>query len=537
MSTLLAAGATADARSVARARLELWLEEMRLALRRERTPLLVVCLLTLVAKFSALLPGYSVDDYWTAGSGPYPGLLYDVLSKGRYGHWVFLKLAMALQVEPNAAQVLYVLASVACYSVFGLAVVRFWGVSRAGWLPVAAAAIIANHPYTCEIFTFRIGLPLAAMVLFLLAITLFLCSRRRSAGSPLPRLELLVSALLVATALSLYPIALHFAGMIVLLALALELGRSLRSTGTAPEAGSAGRPQPWVLLLAATLLGTGLYALVGLALKSVLRLDASYFALIPFAEAGHRLLRAAIDVARTFVGSNVLIPPLVRALFALVLAAALATLAARALRRAPRWRALSTLAAIGGLLGLALFWMLGIFLILTGYWLSPRNMAQAGILWAGGLILAAEALSSRGARTAITVAAFVILLSFLGVNQEILSDQLRLNRQDMLQASRIVGRLESLGQIEKVRRVAFVGSELSHPSRPRTMAGSMNVSAFSAVWSQVPVLEEASGYDWEWSTDPAEKAAARAFCAAAPRWPAPGSVAIEGEIAIVCMKP
>jgi hypothetical protein len=519
------------------ARLQLWIEEARLALRRERSPLVVAFLVTLVAKLGALLPGYSIDDYLTAGSGPPPGLLTDVLSKGRLGHWLFLKTAIALQVEPNGAQVLFVLASMACYAFFGLAVVRFWGVAREGWLAPAAAAIVANHPYTCEIFTFRIGLPLAATVLALLGLALFLCTRRSTPETPLLRQPSLpLAAVLVAAALSLYQIALHFAGMIVLTTAVLELARGVRSSGSGP-APSTARPRPWKILLAATALGVGLYGIVGLLLQPILGVSSSYFALISPAELEPRLVRSTVYVAKTFLRPNALIPPLVRLLFLLILALGIAALCVRALRPPIRWRRALSLAAILVLLALAALWTLGIFVVLKSFWLTPRSMAHTGILWAGGLTLAVEALPSRGARRELTAAAWLIVVSFVGVNQQILADQQRLNRQDMLEASRIVGRLEALPGVERIRRVAFVGGEYWHPSMARTMWGDMNISAFGASWSRVALLQEASGYNWKWATAPGEKAAAGAYCARASRWPATDSIAIQGQLAIVCMTP
>lgn len=75
---------------------------LRVELERQRLPLLIVLGITLLAKGGALLPGYSIDDYQPASDGPH-ALLGDVLSKGRVGHWLFLKAAMILQIEPNAA--------------------------------------------------------------------------------------------------------------------------------------------------------------------------------------------------------------------------------------------------------------------------------------------------------------------------------------------------------------------------------------------------------------------------------------------------
>jgi hypothetical protein len=131
-----------------------------------------------------------------------------------------------------------------------------------------------------------------------------------------------------------------------------------------------------------------------------------------------------------------------------------------------------------------------------------------------------------------------ILISFVGVNEHILDEQHRLNMRDLLQANRVIARLESLPGFDRSRSVAFVGDRASYPmGLQRTQWGDMNISAFGAVWSQVNLLREASGYDLRLSTAPQERAAAEAYCSGAEPWPAQGSAVLRDGLAIICFGP
>ena len=508
---------------------------LRTAFESQRLPLLIVLGITLLAKGGALLPGYSIDDYQPASDGPH-ALLGDVLAKGRVGHWLFLKAAMALQIEPNGAHVSFVSFSILAYAVFGLAVVRFWRIEGNGWLPVVAACIVANHPYTCEIFTFRVGLPLASFVMALLAFLLFLATR--------PRLHLVLGSLTFALALSFYPIALHFGFMIVLMGVAIEGCRWLEARGALDPGERPAFALDRRHLLADRVMrlflfivvGVVAYTLAGALFGRLIRASGEYFATLPPGEIPQRAWQAGKHVVATFVRPNALIPPAIQVVFALVLVCIFAGLLRMALRRPVRGYALVVVAGIAVLLGCALLWSVGVLLLRQLYWPVPRTMAHVGIFWAGCLVIAAGTAPRPWIRRGLGMAAAAILLSFVGVNQHIFDDQWRLNRRDQHKANRILLRLEALPGFEEVQKVAFVGRSGWYPlGMMRTQWGDMNTSAFGPFWSQVSLLREVSGYDVGWFLAPQERAAADGYCAHAEPWPAPDSVAIRGGLGIVCL--
>lgn len=504
------------------------MSDLRTTLNHQRMPLLFVLAFTLLAKGEALMPGYSIDDYQPSVDGP-SALLGDVLSKGRAGHWLFLKAAMALGVEPNPARFLIVACSIAAYALFGLAVVRFWGIQGNGWLPLMAACLVANHPYTCEIFTFRIGLPLAALVAVLLSFLLFLACR--------PRLYLTLGSLLFAFALSLYQIALHFAFMVFLVGVAIVLCRSLRT-------GPASRFNPRSLfedrntrLLLFILSGGVVYVLVGVLFGPWMGVSSQYFGLLPLSRMPDRALQAGTYILTTFAKPNALIAPTIQVTFALIagcLGISLIWMTFRSpLRISSFWLAIG----IAGLLGCAFLWSVGVVLIRQEYWPVPRTMAHVGIFWAGFLVLAALAAPLPWTLRGLKVAAVIILLSFAGASQHVFDDQGHLNVRDRYRAGRIIARLETLAGFRGMRRIAFVGKRAWYPMGPQaTQWGDMNISAFAASWSQVSLLEEVSGYDLR-PAMASDMAVAKTYCAGAGNWPALDSVAIRGDLGILCLAP
>lgn len=512
------------------------IDDIRSRVRAEAAPLGIVLVATLLAKGGAFLPGYSIDDYCNLG-GVAPELLSDVLSKGRVGHWLLLRVSMALQLEPNAARIFYVAFSIVAYAAFGLAVVRFWRVRGSSWLSVAAAIVIANHPYIAEIFTFRIGLPPAALVMALLALILFSISLGGG--------WFLFGSGAFILALSLYPIALHFGLMAVIMGLAIEIARE----GLGPEDCGEGPARSPSLslrqivsgrsarLLAVIVSGTFGYAVLAFILRRAIRIDQSYFGMLQPAEVPGRIQAALSLVGATFLKSNVLVSPLAKVSFVVIVGLALLGLFWSWRRRVSGWRVAFSWVAVGALLGAAVIWSIGLSLVLRSYWPVPRNMAHAGILWGGCIVLAGNVASSARMRLLLGIPVLIVVLSFIGASEQVLDEQLGINARDSHLANRIVAALERQQGFSSVRRVVIVGKPWApYPaSLARTAWGDLNISSFGASWSQVELLREVSGYDLRPSTEKDERSWAESYCSGVATWPGADSVLVRGEVAVVCL--
>jgi hypothetical protein len=184
----------------------------------------------------------------------------------------------------------------------------------------------------------------------------------------------------------------------------------------------------------------------------------------------------------------------------------------------------------------ALVWSLGPLLFLAEFWPAPRVMAHVGIFWAGVLAIAYFGLGRR-ARPVLAGLALLIVLSFIGANNRVFDEQLRLNRRDATKANRIVARLEAMPGFLAVRFVALDGVSWTHPLRLGTLDHDLNVSAFGAEQAKADILAEVSGYDLKLAEEDAQIAQAAAYCRGQEPWPGPRSVTIQDGLAIVCLGP
>ena len=128
----------------------------------------------------------------------------------------------------------------------------------------------------------------------------------------------------------------------------------------------------------------------------------------------------------------------------------------------------------------------------------------------------------------------VILLGYFAADASILFDQRRVNAWDQRLANRIAARLEDQLGFSEVRRLAIVGSLPAHPFPLATFDHDLNASAFSAPFSKVGVIEQATGLAFDRASK-TEMEAASAYCAEREPWPGTGSVAVLSAVGVVCL--
>jgi hypothetical protein len=493
---------------------------------------LATLLVTAIAKGLAFLPAYSIDDYYIFGlESPSLGML----KQGRFGQAIVTQLFYHLQLEPTYATVFFTGLAIFTSALLGTLIVRHWNLGHQGWLPVAAAGIVVNHPYTTEIFTFRtaLGSAMVALALF----SLLLIPLRWS-----PR-QVLAGAALFAFALSIYQVVLHYCLMVVAMGGAVWLTRYLRigaAAGWPKRVTSLLAPRRFLWhrntgLLLCAILGTAGYILLDAAISRALAVVRSArTALLPLREIPTRAGMVLDILDYRLLKPGPMVVPLTQKLLLLLLLTALAGL----LWRARPWlqaRAAALLLLAYALIAAALVWSVGIIIVLAEFWPVPRVMSHVGIFWAGLLVISWLCFGGT-ARKLLGLIAALILLSFIGADNRILREQLRLNTRDQLRASRIVGRLEMSPGFAQIASVAVVGKEWRYPLPYSTADHDMNISAFGALQGRLTILREVSGYDFIQAKDPAEIAAAEVYCRSVQPWPGPESVAVQGHLAIICLQ-
>jgi hypothetical protein len=494
-------------------------------------------IVTALAKGAALLPGYSIDDYQplVRNAPSFSLLLLKKGGRGRFGSAILNWCLHFLQLDPAHSRFFFTCLSIAGTALFAALVVRYWNLEKHGWLAAAMACIVANHPFTAEIFTFRMALGIGVFPVAILS--LLLIPRRWS-----PRLVLAGSALF-AVALSFYQMVLPYGLMIVLVGAAIWLTRYL-VLGNA-----SGWPQRAVSLLSmrrltrhrntallgCILFGSALYAGLTIALALALRVSLMpRTQILPLHQLGERTKMVFEELKLCLFEAQPLLSHLTQGMLLLVLLGAVAGL----LWRTRSWfrlpRPFLLVLSIVALLFASLVWSLGALLFIAEFWPSPRVMAHVGIFWAGALAVAYQCSGPR-VRAALMGLAILIVLTFIGSNNRIFDEQRRLNARDAYKANRIVARLETTPGFSGVRSVAADGAAWTHPLRVGTLDHDLNVSAFGAEQAKVEVLAEISGYDLVPAEDEAQIKAAAAYCRGVEPWPGPRSVAIQQDLAIVCL--
>jgi hypothetical protein len=161
---------------------------------------------------------------------------------------------------------------------------------------------------------------------------------------------------------------------------------------------------------------------------------------------------------------------------------------------------------------------------------NPRNLL-ATVLFAAGLVALASLLANRPMKIVAIALAGLLALSYALITNTLSIDLARLTTRDFLQASRMVERLDQLSSANKLRTVVFIGN--SSPSS--NLSGKEYYqSGFTVPWAQLPLLQEASGRVFA-NPSSSDQEKAKRLSAKLPPWPAPGSIAVEGDVAVIVL--
>lgn len=487
-------------------------------------------LISLLAKGAALQQGFGLDDYGFALEETQAGALF--WQARIAGGWL-VKLLQALQFDPVHSQFAWSAAFITIGALLGTLVARYWHLHREGWIAFAVAALVAIHPYGCDSLHMRSALSVAAPIL--VAVALLLIPERWT-----PR-RLAAGTLVVAMAVSINQLILHYLLTVVLVSAAVGWGRLLAwasPRGWPSRAWRLVRPGRIVrhkttALVACALGGTAIYAAVTQLYISWRHLELTQRTqLLPLAGAEERGRQVWRWLGRHLVGPEALLTPIAKTLLLVALAAALLGLLRR-LRSPSPGRSLAAVLVVLAALGAALPGTLGLLLLLREFWPAPRVIAPVAIFWAGVVALV-YLLYGEWVRRGLAVVVSIVLVSFVGIDNRVFSEQLRLNRRDALLANRIVMRLEMSPGFSAASRLVVIGKPAQYTLPFRTQAHDTNVSALRAEWSKRQIVREISGY--RFATPSAfEVTAAALYCARAQPFPAPDSVIVQERLAIACL--
>jgi hypothetical protein len=477
----------------------------------------LVFLLSLVARFQTLLPGYSIDDFAPiVDDQPYPFAM--LAAQGR-ALLYYLHLGLnALGASPTHSGPLSVVVLTLALVAVGVSACRLWGASG---FPesLIVASLVALHPYQSEVFTFRTTGLYLAIPLGCSFAALITCTASRG--------RWILSLVLLVCSLSLYQIVLNYLIMSMIFSLAFHFSR-MEAAGREFWPGFLSRLK---LILAGTLIyyvsAYSISHLSGVALSD----RAGFIGINALALRAKQVLDL---YEMMFFRAEAMLPFATKVLLLITLGLPIGAYLVTALQNGTyaSLRRVALSFALIFIVGLPL--CIGMVLVLGAWWPVPRVLAQTGMFWAGSIAFVYRI--SRGpVQRAVLASVSLIIVSFIGISNHVFKDQLRVNMRDMATANRIVARVEALPEFTSTEYVVLSGGSYAYRSPITTMQGDMNISALFAAWSKLPVLNEVSGYAFQ----PASAGIlvkANAFCETAPKWPAAGSVARIETGAVVCME-
>ncbi len=471
-----------------------------------------ICL-GLAARWQALLLGYSADDFRIFVDGQ--GLpAQHALAQGRSLGYVLHAGLTAIGVAMPESSVLGSMLLMVVLVAMGIGVCRLWGIRNDARASAIVVLLTVLHPYQAEVFSFRMTTLFLAIPLALSFWAILECTRSRASW--------LLSLTAVICSLAIYQVVINYIAMALLFSVVFHAAR----VGDAPA-------RFWRDLRSRCILvGTGMVVYGALTL-AISRMSGITFerrgTLVSLDEIVPRLQSAMTLANVMFLRTEPVLPVATKVLILLLLGLSVVFILCFDRRSAPSRTLALTLAIIGGVP-----LCIGTVLVLGSWWPVPRVLAQTGMFW-GGMFAVVYCWARPAGQRVLIAGLVVIVFSFVGINNVIFSDQLRMNARDLNKANRIVARIESLPKFDQIEGVVVIGGFWAYPSRIQTIQGNLNASALSVPWSRVAVLNEATGYRFPLSPPPAAVQKASAYCKTSPKWPAAESVVRLDSIAVVCL--
>lgn len=502
------------------------LSELSVRLDERRSFLIALALVALARAQAALDFTYSVDDYRVFVEG-FQWVAPRIYDEGRFGTYWLSKVFDAIGYDPMRAPLLTVIASIFLSVWAANVVLRLWSNDLSTTLRSMLLVVIAAHPYTSEIITFR-NIAIYHILAFALGAAA-LAVARLTPG------RLALSALIFAASLTFYQVPINYVSIFILFDLALRVLRRLLNKD-APGAYDLEDRAFYARFV--TFLGG--FAIYFICLKIATHgMPPHPFSIpITLAEVPERVktwgfrLFAGHFLTGTVYG-NPLVPKAILIIPLVMIGATIFEL----FRRSTHHLGSSTLAGaiVVATPVLAGFAMMGIPLFFTVVWLPPRVMATIGLVWAGVAVVALL-VQNFVPRSAYIAALGIVVFSFVAQDNQMLIDQQRVGVRDHNLAVRIVARLEALPNYSDIKTIAGFGRRYDTAAPIPTSTHGFNDSNFEYQWAVSPMLVELTGIPLRAPYQP-EIDDGQEYCKSHAPWPAPESLVVRGQAAIVCLPP
>jgi len=493
--------------------------------------IIIIFSVALLAKGAAIFRGFAVDDYIFI-HGVKPEELIVFFSQGRYIMAATVWAVDSLGANINDMYFPLGIATLFLQASLVVSILRFVGMEDSPSAGLVGALMVA-HPYLAETLTFRMVLPGYCVALIFSILTLEMVSRSPATW------HTRVFALLSTFAMLLtYQAFLNYFAVAIVFAFFFGQGVKNRNNQSV-AANNVYRERAISLAIICVISALAFVLITGLT-KALGLIEVTGRAnFIGLSDIPERIDQISSSLVNIYWAAEPVFPGWLKILFLLMIAMSLAIVFGYSFAQSKCndksvGRLFSALFAVSILIPVSL----GVILVFKDWWPVPRVIAHISIA-IGLIFLLADSyirdLDGRYLKSIILFSRLITLVGFLIINNQILADQQTINEWDRMKANRIVSRLEMSPNFGNVKYVHIEGGTWGYPAKLRTIQGDMNMSAFFPDYSKVSLLTGVSGYMFEKATG-AKAIIGKTYCESKQPWPHAESIAIDNDIAIICLK-
>lgn len=462
---------------------------------------------------------YQTDDYSAILFRGFDFTLF--LRWGRWGGGLLGEFFDHLGLNYNYALTWWAFFSFVVFSFVVILVCRLWKIRENFLLSLLVSLIIVLHPYQAELYTFKIAIPTLSFALLFSFIAIY--------KSKLKTFSIIWTSLLFGFALSVYQTVFNYLLMVLVFSLLFELWRyqkELKSIKTNKFFWKS-ESTPKFLTLS---LGALFYLISNKIFLFIFQKDfyKERVETLKISAWRERFLELINLYKKIFLDPEYVLPRLDKYLLLFLLLAFVLSIFYLAYKL---WQKKEPFKSFLGVIMvlLALLAIPGLLLSLKNWYSNLRPLSAVSFFWSGVFVTLILFFHPRLKKLWYFIIP-ILVISFVGINNTIFLDQIRINKKDFLEANRIIGRLESQPNFSEVKKIVFFGILTKKYFSPDQTTD----SAFTGEYSKLKITEEATRYSFPKPIDEENKIAAD-YCQGAPVWPYEGSVTIMENLGIVCL--
>jgi hypothetical protein len=489
---------------------------------------LIVLGFNALAKSGALNDGFAIDDYALLAGAD---MTQTMLSQGRIIQYLWYNLIHQSGVNLMAVAPFFAILSIFLQSLSSICILRFLEVrSLAGLIP--SGLLITLHPYTAEIFTYRMSLPAFSLIMALLSVILVVLDKRPSIA------EIAVTVALCAIGIMTYQVIASYIAMTAGLSFIACLGARAANTSRPAKLSFFAIQKP---LLLSAILSTGI-VLALLTSRVVNRFSHitpdTRSTFLSFSCLNERIMHSTETLYRIFFQQETIFPQTSKILLILVLTVSAVPLLLPVGQKMtfPK-RVMHSLVVTIFLFSLAPL-SLGVMLAVNIWWPNYRILAHSSLLFAlvgmGFFNPRLAGLRTKTATIGINAACLLLVLQFLLESLGIFHDQRMMNNWDKNAAQQMVNRMQAIEGNNSVKVVHVDGGSWRYPLQLPSTFMDLNISAWAAPWARVPLLNFSTGSAYRLAEGDEASYGAR-YCKINSSWPAKSSIAVFGHLGIICL--